>query len=83
MRTVFKYQLEIVDHQIIKVPSVWRALSVAEQDGKLCIWFQVDSEHAKEDVLVHIVGTGNLVPTDAGLYIGTVVIDQLVWHVYV
>ena len=85
MKTIFRYQLEIVDHQIIRVPigESGKVLGVAEQGGKLCMWFEVDSEWGEHNVEVIIVGTGNPLPCEKMDYVGTVVMNPFVWHVYI
>ena len=88
---ILKYELEITDIQRIPLgTSDIRPLSVAEQNGKLMMWAEVEEsyfpEGFKADMFVQIIGTGN--PYDRGVaarenFIGTVVMSYgLVWHVF-
>ena len=87
MKTIWKCQLEITDEQDIRIPRDAQLLSVAEQWGRLTIWFLVDAgnECVKRRILV--IGTGN--PIDGSYeyleldFIGTAVMSNvLVWHVF-
>jgi hypothetical protein len=80
---IFKYGLNIVDHQNVRMPNNSIILSVANQEGKLCLWAIVDPNAESIDYDVRIVGTGSSVPDDAGDFIGTVTIEPFVWHVFV
>ena len=81
---IFKYELEITDRQTIKLPGAWHIRSVANQNGKLCLWAEVEPGKAEEDVHILIVGTGNPYSTDRIIgFVGTVVIDPFVWHVFI
>lgn len=82
---IWNYELRITDVQTIEVPAGTKALSVAGQDGTLCLWATVpepiSSVHAR--IRVVIIGTGNPAPSNPGRFIGTAVIGFFVWHVFV
>lgn len=89
---IYKYKIDVLDRQIIKMPRVERFLSVGEQDDDLYIWAQVDSRpDAKlHDLILEIIGTGRPI-LELGIddefrqrvYIGTVQTRQgWVWHVF-
>lgn len=88
MLTVFKYNLEITDHQVIKLPNQAKIISVKEQAGNLVLYAFVNPNNILVDKDIHIIGTGN--PTDEWLYdlkfIDTVEMNYsgsgLVWHVF-
>ena len=67
------------------MPQHAKILSVAEQDGVLCLWAEVDTEQPPHDRTILIRGTGNpmlsrkLEPVE---FIGTAVCDSCVWHIY-
>lgn len=86
MNTTWKYELEITDRQRLRVPLGTKPVAVAEQNGKLCLWAQVNDDHYKtgnlETLFVYVVGTGNPLPSPLPPYVGTVVMDPFVWHVY-
>jgi hypothetical protein len=86
MKTIWKYQLVLEDFQEIEMPKASRIISTGiDPMGDLCIWAEVFtdfSEENKESKTIAIVGTGNPMPIDPVLYIGTVPMGQFVWHVY-
>ena len=85
MRTIHKQSLNIADEQIVIVPQGSEFISVANQGGKLCLWFMCDPQQDKINRIIKIVGTGHLFPeAEFGRFIGTVLTnnDALVWHVF-
>lgn len=81
-KSIWKWDLEIVDEQAIKCPRGTKFISAGlDPNGKLCVWAEVDPLRESEDRGVTIVGTGN--HTGAGTFLGTVVMPPFVWHVYV
>lgn len=81
MKTIYKYPLAITDIQDVTMPSGARILAVASQRDSLCVWAHVDPGAPVATYKFRIVGTGHPLDTSAG-YIGTVVIDPFVWHVF-
>lgn len=81
MRTIWKWELEITDRQVISMPRDANALTVQIQNGKPCLWALVSPDCAKRDVPILIFGTGHPVQND-GHYIGTVQVGALVFHVF-
>lgn len=85
MRAVYKYPLEVVDEQHVKMPMGAQLLSVQDQNGNLCLWALVDTACALVQRKIRIVGTGNPVVTPGpGCFISTVQQRNgaLVWHVF-
>ena len=88
MKTIWKYELKIVDKQVVDMPDSAGILSVAEQHGKLCMWAAVDSSAPKRERVLYVAGTGGPLPGGMGaddatvLYVGTALIGSLVWHVF-
>lgn len=83
MRTIHKYVLEFVEAQTIRIPRRCKPLSAQMQNGKLCLWVEVDTDEPAPPVNVYIVGTGHELPTFAMNYVDTVQVGVFVWHVYV
>ena len=87
MKTIWKYELEVTDEQVISVPVEAQALAVQVQGGKPCIWALVDSEAERRHRTVYIHGTGHEVSLGAqsGRHLGTVQLagGALVFHVFV
>ena len=87
MKRIFKYQLDIIDNQIIKLPKGGKILSVHNQNETICIWAEIDDEE-KETVGVEvvIVGTGNpMILLGGETFLGTVLHgyqSKFVWHIY-
>lgn len=82
---IFKYTLEITGNQTVQMPQEARILSVANQNGNLCLWAMVDIDWPPHPRHIEILGTGNHVVQDMGVertFIGTVLVDQFVWHVF-
>lgn len=84
MNTIWKYVLDITDKQTLFMPREAEFLHVGEQNGRLCVWAEVDTDNGLEPVDVFICGTGNQLPVfGAGvLYVGTAQVGEFVWHVY-
>lgn len=66
MKTVWKYNLELTDHQNIQMPVGAVPLSVGMQGSQAVIWVLVDTERASQSRRIRIVGTGQ----EAGEFIG-------------
>lgn len=66
MRTIYKYPLNTIDLQTIKVPRLSDISSFKEQFlcidiqyGLPCLWCMVDTLEEEREVQIKIVGTGN------------------------
>ena len=85
-RTIYKYELEITTAQTVTLPEDRVILSVANQNGKLCMWVDVNKEYdSTDDLTIYLFGTGHPIPSylkRAMIFVGTVIIDPFVWHVY-
>lgn len=66
----------------IQVPAGATILSAHEQDGRLAVWYSCDLDNEPERVRLSIVPTGGELPTSVGDFVGTVLIDWTVWHVF-
>jgi len=86
MQQIWKYPLALTDLQLISMPEKAEILSVADQDGTLCLWAMVDPNALRSEVrAIEIIGTGNPISTPIGyarLFIGTAVMRPFVWHVF-
>ena len=80
--TIWKYPLELKDSQAIKMPIGAEILSVDNQDGQLCLWARVDEERTKEYREIVILGTGNPIEEEPSEFIGTLIVDSYVWHIF-
>lgn len=74
---IYKYPLSSeIYKQIIELPEGAKALSVAEQNGVLCIWFNIDKTHVVVDRAVIVANTGEMAPAVLFKFVGTVLMDQ-------
>ena len=92
MKTIWKFPLAIARTQRINMPEGAMSLHVAVQDTRepaangirhvktLTLWALVEGTAEVEERAFTVVGTGHPVP-DGG-YIGSAMMDELVWHVF-
>ena len=83
--SIWKYTLEITDTQTIEMPDGASILSVANQDGNLCLWAKVIPSRRRTPRTIEIIGTGHAIEeshTIARRFIGSAVISPFVWHVF-
>ena len=82
-RTIWKFELRVTDHQVIKIPIGYKILSCQVQHGELCLWCLVQPDNMIGELLIDIYGTGHPLPRrNLGTHLGTVQMDSMVWHVY-
>lgn len=86
MRKIFKYPLEITDHQTVKIKSPAVLLSVTGIDDGIIMYAIVDDLEYGIPVDVMIIGTGNAIKDDIDNYkfLGTVNLmnGREIWHVF-
>jgi len=87
MKTIYKYNIGIVDKQQIHLPVGHEILSVQTQGGAVCIWALIDTEAETQEELIEVFGTGHPVHVDMGIerqFIGTVQImgGTQIYHVF-
>ena len=82
MTQVWKYDVD--SDAVLSVPKGAEILCAKVQNGKICVWFEVDpDEKVMEDRVIVTFGTGWNIPKVDKTYIDTVMInDALVFHVY-
>lgn len=86
MKTIWKYQIAIVDAQRVEMPEGAEILTAQFQDGFLCLWAMVDSSKQAKERVIEIFGTGNPIPPFVGVRSFIATAQQpnypLVWHVF-
>ncbi len=84
MKSVYKYELDVIDEQWIDMPIDAEPLCVQVQKGCPCIWVLVNTNDGFERRRFVTHGTGHRVLDTAGAYIGTYQLDggELVFHVF-
>ena len=85
-QTIWKYPLEIQDVQTIRMSIGAEILTVQNQDGKPCLWAEVDADDkvSAEPRYIEVYETGQAM---IGMsldrkYIATIQIGQTVYHVF-
>lgn len=82
---IYKYELEITDEQIIRLPFNAELLTVQMQGDKCCLWALVDPRNESNERTIRIYGTGQPIPNEIRLkYISTFQIPHLglVFHAF-
>lgn len=75
---VYKYELEITDEQIIRLPFAAEILTIQMQGDKCCLWALVDPRNEFDERTICIYGTGYPIPNEIRLkYISTFQIPHL------
>ena len=82
MLTIHKFELEITDVQTIGMRADAKILHVDNQNGTLCIWALLSTSDVITERRFYIFGTGHQVPRIGLKHIGSVLMDEFVWHVF-
>ena len=82
-RVIWKYALRLGTN-VIEMPVKAELLTVQMQRDTICLWALVNPDIAMEQRLIEVVGTGNPIPEPYAVrrYIGSVQLDEFVWHVF-
>lgn len=80
--TIWKYILR--SNITLEIPKGAHILSVHVQDGSVCMWAKVDPTADTESRKFMVVGTGDDIPAESTIFIGTVLMHDaaLVFHVF-
>lgn len=81
-QTIWKFPLEITGVQEVRLPRGAKIISVANQNGVICLWAMVAPDSPLEPRIIFIYGTGHPLPEDSGRFLGSVLQDPFVWHVF-
>ena len=79
---IYKYPLEVVPVQKVELPLRSDIIAAQNQDNELYIWAIVNPSNPPSIKEIHIVGTGFEFDDQPLIYIDTVQIGRLVWHVF-
>lgn len=84
---IYKYTLDVTDHQIIRLPKEAVILSVINQGADIVLYALVNTKETQKCTFaIEIIGTGHKVPEqiEAFNFIGTVGIhnNSYVFHVF-
>lgn len=84
-RRIHKFPLELTEHQTVTFRSPAPCadlLTVQMQNDVPTLWVETDRMAPEHTVHIFIVGTGNPIPDNAVMHLGTVIDDGYVWHIY-
>ena len=84
MRTIWKFVLPVTDEQDLEFPKGALFLHVGQQaaNGTVVIWMLVDPDNERVRRRVSIRGTGHPITERGGVFLGTVITNPFVWHVF-
>lgn len=85
-KTIWKFELEVIDRQSIHMPIGAEILTIQIQKEKPCLWALVDSDKNTEKRFIEIFGTGNPIDNnvESRKYISTFQLHggELVFHAF-
>ena len=82
---IFKYELEIMDFQEIRLPRGAKILHIGGQHYRLFIWAMVDEDAETHPRWFEIIGTGHRMPERKEYdrkFLATTILPPFVWHVF-
>lgn len=80
---IWKFPLWLADDQRIEVPDGTIIRSVGSQDGKLFMWCEVTPSNPRSEIRIDVFGTGHTILAGPDReFVGTVLIDPYVWHIF-
>lgn len=82
MKVVYKYNLGISSDLRIEMPSGAQILKVEHFNNQASLWALVDPENSTTTRRFNVVGTGMSFNADGMRYIGSIIDDIFIWHVF-
>lgn len=84
MKRIWKYRIQVTDEQRIEIPFGSVPIHAGlDPDGNPSIWYEVNPQETTIHVRIFVVGTGDPIPYETNIHIGSFVQGPFVWHVYV
>jgi len=80
--TIWKYPLDVTDHQTVMMPKGARILAAQLQGITPYLWAIVDPKNEPEPRAIRIIGTGHAFDPFRGVHLGTVQQGIFVWHIF-
>lgn len=83
-KTIWKFDLASKDDHEFEAPEGAKPVFVAVQNGRLCVWVEVNDAYPKAPLLFSVYGTGHAQNEAQERYVGSALMmgGSLVWHVY-
>lgn len=88
MRTIWKTPIDRIGAAsdigfAVSVPQGSKPLTLMVQDGRPCLWWEVDDQEPRADQrIIYLIGTGHEMHGNARVYLGSVIEGAFVWHFY-
>jgi hypothetical protein len=83
VRTIYKYPLELKSTQTLQIRNGSIPLHVGKDpQGFICLWCEVHEHALNVPAVIHMVGTGQPLPNEAQMHIGSITVGEFVWHFY-
>jgi hypothetical protein len=86
MKIIYKYPIQMTNHQFVETYEDYFILSVRIQNGEPFIWVLVDTDKPRTRLELGVYETGNQIVTDVYTltFIDTIFTNQgqCVWHVF-
>lgn len=83
MRTIYKYPLEITDHQEISIHAGAELLDIQVQNGSIYLWCMVNPNQSMRKYYFRVLGTGQPIESEFNVpYLATVQTGRFVWHIF-
>lgn len=82
---MWKYPIRAIGPQEIQTPKNAHCIRAdLDQYGDMALWCEVDTEAELETTKIHVVPTGDRIPSNARVYLGSVREREtsIFWHVY-
>jgi len=79
---IFKYHLEVGEHQQVEMPDGAVLLDMQSQHGQLVLWACVDPDANTLVRDLSVIGTGWDLPGGKQAYVATAQTGSLVWHLF-
>lgn len=84
MNIIYKYPLEVISSQIVRLPEGAVPLSVGMQGARIVLWAQSDQSPLVTSREIRLVGTGLPFSFEtAHTFLGTVQERGFVWHIFI
>lgn len=82
MKVVYKYPLQVLDDQVIRMPLDAQICSIQVQNNIPTLWAVVDDNLAEINFNIITIGTGQYFKPDGLIYLGTYQLVGFVGHVF-
>ncbi len=87
MLTIWKFPLEttgptLAGRHVIRIPEPGLVHAAAAVADRICLWAVVDPTRPRARHVIDVIGTGEILVDDVGLFLDTVIMPPYVWHVF-